>query len=566
MMKFEDMQYQRISYDVVKEKFETLLKQLRDSESATVFLKHFWKMQNLMNEVQNMEILCHIRNSINSEDAFYDAENTYWNETGPKLLVFTNELYKIMLEKPYRQELLKEIPETYFKMAEYALKIFNESIVEDLQKENKLSSEYMKLKATAQVPFKEEVLNLSQFKPKFGSVDRALRKEACDTYFQFFKDNKEKFEDIFDQLVKVRTTIAKKLGFENYIEVAYYAMNRFDYDAEMVKNYRRQVLEEVTPYVSELFEEQAKRIQVDHITYYDKEFEYASGNPTPKGTFDEQIHETRKMYHEMSEETKEFIDFMIQNNLWDLQSKPGKNMGGYCLFIPKYKSPYIFANFNGTSGDVDVLTHEAGHAFQVYMSRHIPIFSCVFPTYESCEIHSMSMEFFAYPWMKNFFKEDTAKYYAQHLEGSIRFLPYGVLVDHFQHEVYANPHMSKSARNLVWRELEKKYMPYLNYEGCEFLEEGCWWFQQNHIFTSPFYYIDYTLAQVCAFQFLEKMHKNRKEAWEDYLRICKIGGTQSFVNIVQSGHLKVPFEDGTIASIMAFLKPYLASLKENVKE
>src|SRR5690606_28092373 len=197
----------------------------------------------------------------------------------------------------------------------------------------------------------------------------------------------------------------------------------------------------------------------------------------------------------------------------------GKQGGGYCTYIPEYKSPFIFANFNGTSHDVDVLTHEAGHAFQVYSSRDLlPEYR--WPTMEAAEIHSMSMEFLAWPWIDQFFLEDTPKYKFNHLAGAISFLPYGVLVDEFQHHIYEKPGLTPDERKALWRKLEKKYMPFKDYGDDAFMEKGTYWLRQGHIFSAPFYYIDYTLAQVCAFQYWIKHQANRKEALESYLKLC----------------------------------------------
>ncbi|PKK86903.1 MAG: M3 family oligoendopeptidase, partial [Tenericutes bacterium HGW-Tenericutes-8] len=284
---------------------------------------------------------------------------------------------------------------------------------------------------------------------------------------------------------------------------------------------------------------------------------FLSGNPTPKGDLAWQVDQATTMYQELSKETHEFFSFMKDQELLELDSKKGKAGGGYCTIIADYKAPFIFANFNGTSHDVDVLTHEAGHAFQVYQSRNFINPLQRFPGYEACEIHSMSMEFFAWPWMPLFFKEDATKYYFSHLAGAISFLPYGALVDEYQHEIYQNPSMSPEDRKATWRRLEKTYLPDRDYDDDAFLDKGTYWFRQGHIFQSPFYYIDYTLAQVCAFQYWIRDHKDHKEAWSSYVDLCKLGGSKGFVALMKDAKLNSPFVDGTIKKtiepLMAFL-------------
>ena len=281
----------------------------------------------------------------------------------------------------------------------------------------------------------------------------------------------------------------------------------------MVANFRQQVLEQIVPLASELYDRQSKRLGLDDLKFSDEEFKFKTGNAVPKGKPDWIVKNAAKMYKELSAETGEFFDFMLEQKLLDVETRDGKAPGGYCTFIDEHKAPFIFSNFNGTRGDVDVLTHEAGHAFQVYSSRDVEIMEYQWPTYEACEIHSMSMEFFTWPWMNLFFEEDVEKYYFSHMVGAIQFLPYGVAVDEFQHEVYLKPDMTPAERNQCWRNIEKKYLPQRNFDGIAFLEKGGFWQKQSHIFSAPFYYIDYCLAQICAFQFWKKDQENHQQAW-----------------------------------------------------
>lgn len=561
-MLFKDMKYVRPDYDQVKTEYKELLEQLRKAENKAEFMKVFDQLEKLRSNLATMSTLCSIRHSINTHDEFYDKENDYWDEYGPLYSVFDAELSKICVGCSFKEELYDEIPETFFELAECQIRSFDEKIVPLLQQENKLTSEYGKLKASAQIPYDGKIYNLSTIRPLTLSLDRKVRKEANDAMLKFYGDNENEFDRIYDELVKLRDRIAHELGYPSFTELAYQRMTRLDYDAEMVANYRRQILEDLVPAATRLYERQAKRLGVDTIAYYDESLEFLSGNPTPKGTYDELIAAARKMYHEMSPETAEFIDTMIDGDLWDLKSRDGKEMGGYCTSIPDYKVPFIFANFNGTSGDVDVLTHEAGHAFQYYMSRDIKVSDLQWPTMESAEIDSMTMEFNAWPWMNLFFKEDEAKYKYLHLGGAVKFLPYGVLVDHFQHEIYANPTWSPAERKACWRRLEKMYLPYKDYSESELLEKGTWWYRQGHIFESPFYYIDYTLAQVCALQFWVRNYNKDPEAWNDYIRLCKAGGTKSFTGLVRTANLKVPFEDGCVKSIVKDISAYMEGIDD----
>jgi len=330
----------------------------------------------------------------------------------------------------------------------------------------------------------------------------------------------------------------------------------------MVANFRGQVLDHIVPVATKLKERQKNRIAIDQLLYYDENLAFLSGNATPKGDPDWIVAGGAKMYEELSPETDAFFRFMQDNELMDLVAKKGKQGGGYCTYISEHKAPYIFSNFNGTSGDIDVLTHEAGHAFQVYESRGYAVPEYAFPTYEACEIHSMSMEFLTWPWMELFFKEDADKYRFHHLASSLIFIPYGVTVDEFQHYVYENPDATPAERKQAWREIEKKYLPHRDYGDNAYLEAGGFWHKQAHIFNSPLYYIDYTLAQLCAFQFWKKSREDSTAAWNDYLSLCRLGGSLSFTELAKSAGLDSPFEDGCVSSVIGSIEAWLNSVDD----
>lgn len=553
-MKFSEMTYKRPDFETVKTEIRAKLDAFKNAKNAEEQIRCLDEINAIRNDLDTQSVLAEIRHSINNNDEFYTKENDYWDEYSPLYANETTNLAKAILASPFLDELKKKYPKQLFTLLENSVKSFDECIIEDLQEENKLSTQYNRIRATAQIEFDGKKYTIPGLAVFLENPDRATRKRASIALAGFYASHEQEIDEIYDKLVKVRDKIAKKLGFKNFVELGYVRMNRSDYNADDVACYRRQILETVTPMASEIVENQRKRLGYDKIYSYDLNYKFASGTPKPQGSPEWIIENGKKMYSELSPETKEFFTMMVDNDLMDLVSKEGKEGGGYTTYITGYKSPFIFSNFNGTAGDLEVLTHEAGHAFQVYSSRDITIPECLWPTYESCEIHSMSMEFFTYPWMKNFFGKDTDKYLYDHLTGTVTFLPYGVLVDHFQHEVYEHPEMSPAERKATWHKLEGMYMPWKKYDGADLFERGGWWFQQLHIFNRPFYYIDYTLAQICAHQFFGKINKDFNAAWKDYLHLCKLGGTQSFLGLVKEANLKSPFEEGTVAAAMEVVK------------
>ena len=555
-MLFKDFIYQRPDFSKISKKCEETIEVIMNSDNVLEVYQAIDEFNAVRRDWSSMESIASIRHSVNTLDEFYDKEMEFYNEYGAMYSELENRLAVSLVKSKHHQALIDKYGEHLFKMIKVQLESFSPEIIPQLQEEAKLVTKYGKLIASAKIEFDGKVLNLSQMGPYLTNVDRNIRKEAETKMWKFFEENIKEIDEIYDSLVKVRDMMAKKLGYKNYIDLGYKRLGRTDYNSLDVKSYRDQVYRELVPVADKIYQAQAKRIGIEDFKSYDLALEFLDGNATPIGDLEYKLDAARKMYHQLSDETKEFVDFMLDHELIDLEAKPGKQGGGYCTSILNYKAPFVFANFNGTSGDVDVLTHEFGHAFQNYCSRDFEVLEYIWPTLESCEIHSMSMEFFAWPWMDLFFGKQKDKYKYSHLSGSITFIPYGVLVDEFQHWVYENPEATSEERKNTWRTLEKKYMPWKKYDN-EFLEKGNYWIRQSHIFSTAFYYIDYTLAQNCAHQFWVKNQEDHKKAWSDYYNLCKTGGSKSFLELLKVANLKNPFVDGTIKYVVEPLNKWL---------
>jgi len=561
-MKFSNYPYQRPDIEAIKSKIETLTETLKHAKDAKSALEVVYEYFDVVDHVDSQLQLVFIRHSIDTSDKFYDDEQSFADNALPLLESSTVKFTNALLASKFKVELEASLGDLIFKKAELSHKTFNDQIIEDLQLENKYTTAYTKLRSSAKIEFEGQTYTLSQFAPFTTHKDRDIRKRSSKAVSNWFKENEKAFDDIYHNLVDTRHKIATKLGYKNFIQLGYDRLKRVDYNANDVEGYRKQIIDKIVPYVKNLNERRKNRLGLDTLMSYDLGLTFLTGNPAPKGDRKWQVQQAILMYDQLSKETSEFFRFMVDKELLDLDSKANKEGGGYCTYIPSFKSPFIFANFNGTSGDVDVLTHEAGHAFQVYMSKDlIPEYR--WPGYEAAEIHSMSMEFLAWPYIDLFFKEETDKYKFAHLSGGLEFLPYGALVDHFQHEVYANPSMTPMMRKATWKKLEKVYLPWKKYEKTDPIKEGLFWYRQGHIFQDPFYYIDYTLAQVLAFDFWGHNQKDAKTTWQRYLNLCKMGGQYSFVRLLNEANLPNPFKEGTIETILEPVKAYLDNVDDS---
>lgn len=562
MKKFSEIEYQRPDLERVQHEFNGLLEKFDLAADAPAQEALIEKINELRAAFHTAGSIASVRNSIDSSNVFYEGEQAFFDEVEPVFKELTIRFYKSLNNSPFKNQLENKFGKQLFDIAGVSVRSFGPSVIGDMQEENKLSTEYSKLVATAEIDFRGQKLNLAGMDPYKQSSDRDTRRESALTEYAWWSANADKFDNIYDNLVKLRTRIARKLGYRNFVELGYDRMLRTDYKAEDVVKFRKQVLDYVVPLANELRERQRQRLGLEKLKFYDMPLNYASGNPTPKGSPQWILENGRKMYAELSAETNDFFNFMTQYELMDLENKKNKQAGGYCTHFSQYKAPFIFSNFNGTSHDIDVLTHEAGHAFQCYQSRNNSMEEYLWPTYEACEIHSMSMEFFAWPWMELFFKEDTQKYKFSHLSAAMLFLPYGAAVDEFQHIVYENPDMSPAERNQVWRDTDRKYRPHMDYDGVAYLENGNIWKRQGHIFRSPFYYIDYCLAQICALQFWSRSQHHDMTAWPDYLELCRAGGSRSFLELVKLAHLNNPFDLSTVKPVIAEVKDWLDAVDD----
>lgn len=539
---FSEFSYERPDMEAARSRFYAALDRFRQATSLPAQEEAMQEIYAVRNDLMTRYNVAHIRHTVNTADSFYDAENSWYDEHLPQVEGWKKDFYRALLDSPFRAELEHQWGPQLFRVAELSLRTFDEKILPLLQQENKLSSDYVRLKAQARIEFEGETYNLSSIQVVELSTDRDLRRRASRAKWEYFAGHGPELDRIFDELVGLRTRIARELGFDNFVELAYARLLRTDYGPADAARYRDAIHRYFVPLAQQLYEQQRKRLGLETLYHYDEELLFNDGNPQPQGDSGWIVEQARRMYSELSDDTDQFFRQMLSRQLMDLEAKDGKATGGYCTFIPAYGAPFIFSNFNGTSGDIDVLTHEVGHAFQVYNSRNIGISEYNWPTYEACEIHSMSMEFFTWPWMESFFGPDTAKYRLAHLGGAVRFLPYGVAVDEFQHLVYEQPDLTPAERRQAWRRIEKKYLPHRNYDGLEFLEQGGFWQKQTHIYGMPFYYIDYCLAQVCAFQFWQRDRQNHQAAWHDYVRLCRKGGSMAFLELVDYANLQSPFD------------------------
>ena len=549
-MKFNEMPYVRPDLTAFQAKAEATAQKIAQASSAQEQIEAVLAFDQVQAEINTAMSLAYVRHTIDTRDEFYDQENDYADEIAPAVQEAEQKVSKALLDSPFRAELAERFGDLLFTNLEIAVRTFDPKNMALMQEENKLQSEYQKLYASAMVEWNGEKLPLPKLGPYKQSPDRAVRKAAYEAEGKWFDSHQAELDELYDKLVKNRTAQAKNMGYDNYLQLGYDRLSRNCYGPAQVASFRDQIAQDMVPIVAKVKKDQEKRLGVEKLKFWDDVLLFPDGNADPQGTADEILAAGKQMYHELSPETAEFADFLWDNELLDVLSKEGKAPGGYCTEFRSYKAPFIFSNFNGTSGDVDVLTHEAGHAFAGFRAmRKGYLGSMTSPTIEACEVHSMSMEFLTAPWHEKFFGPLTRKYEIGHCEDALIFIPYGCMVDEFQHRVYENPELTPAQRNELWLNLEKKYRPWIDFEDLPFYGRGAGWQRQLHIYLYPLYYIDYCMAQTVAFQFWIASMKDRADAWAKYLRFADAGGTRTFEGLVAEAGLKVPYAPGCIREI-----------------
>ena len=560
-MKVPELPYRRVTLEEVAAVMEDVIPRIQNAGSVDEILKAREDYLKILLEFMTNASLASMRYTINTVDEFYVAENEYYDEIGPAVNNYDVKYAAALLDSPFRAELEQALSPVLFQSMEVARKAMSETVIEDMIEENKLVRRYSDLMSAMEFEFRGETMPRATLMKYAKDADRETRKECYEVLGRGLEAHKADLDEIFDLLVKVRDRMAKKMGYVNFVELGYYRMGRLCYDQEKVKTFRENVLRDVVPVVARLRTENAKRLGIEDYHFYDDGVIIPGGDPKPAGK-EEIFAAAKEMYHAMGEETGAFIDMMLENDAFDVDSRKNKWGGGYCTEFAKYKQPFILANFNGTAGDVDVVTHEAGHALNAYLiadNRFALELGC--GGMETAETHSMSMEFFAWPYMEKFFGGDAEKYKYMHALESFSFIPYGTMVDAFQHIVYEHPELTPDERDAEWLKLEKQFRPHISFEGMPYLDKGTRWQYQMHIYESPFYYIDYCLAQTAAFHFLLASLKDYDDAFARYLRLSKQGGEKVWTDLLEEAGFPSPFTPGSLKDLAGQVEALLEKIR-----
>ena len=558
-MKFNEMTYTRPDIDALLARCRELAAKAAAAPDGDALVRLYYEQSEAFAEYNTAANLANIHYTCDTRDAYWKAEQDFFDANGPAVTNASVEISRAFLANPHVDALTEKFGTTCVAGMKNAVLSMDDRTVELQQQFNALVSRYQQIYGGALVELDGKQLTIPQLGPYKEDLNPAVRRAAYEAEAGYFDAHRAELDELYGQIVQNLNAQARVMGYHDYSELSYVRMNRIGYGPEEIRKFRDQVANDVVPQLQKVMALRAKRTGIAHPAFTDLPILFRDGNPKPIPGYKARMDAARTMYHELSPETAEFIDFMQDNELFDVESRPGKMSGGYMTSLPSYKAPFIFANWNDTSGDVDVLTHECGHAFEGYVAERDPAIPADLecPGMESAEIHSMAMEFLTAPWHHLLFGKDTDKYALLHAEDGFVFLAYGCEVDEFQHIMYQNPDLTPDERNAEWLKLEKKYRPWIDFADLPFYGRGAGWQRQLHIYECPFYYIDYCLSTMAALQFFLLSLTDHKDAWERYLRLVRRAGTASYTELLETAGLKVPFEEGSIKGIAQQMTDWL---------
>src|SRR5688572_8441578 len=481
-----------------------------------------------------------------------EAEKAYLHfveQIEPALKPRQFKLEQLYLAQPARQQLSKHRYEVFDKHTQVHVELFREENVPLETEEAKLSQQYQKLSGSLTVNFRGEEKTLVQMGRYLEEPDRALREEAWTLVAKRRLQEVEKFEEIFDQLVRLREQIARNAGFSNYRDYAFRARARFDYTPKDCSNFHYAIEREVMPLLRKLQSEREALLKVPALRPWDLAVD--PQNLPPLRPFDQ-----------LDPDLSRGFRLMGDLKLLDLANRKGKAPGGYQSTLSESRLPFIFMNAVGVQRDVETILHEAGHAFHALATRDEDLYAYRHAPIEFCEVASMSMELLGNEFIESFYNEaDSRRARRDHLEGIIEIFPWIATVDAFQHWIYTNPGHTREARAAAWLELMERFGGNVDWSGFSDVRANLW-HRQLHIFLHPFYYIEYGIAQLGALQVWANSKNDRAGALRDYRKALKLGGSRPLPELFQSAGCKFDFSAATVKPLIQLIRSELDKLEK----
>ena len=557
MYKFSDLQYKETDYQSLAKMILDLTEKAKKADSPSSLEEVLKIYDTEMGEVGYNYTLSYIHSSLDSSDSFW--QEALQKESKGNAMLDTTPLLKAILENKY----FSSLEEKYGPVLRDKL---NKSISTGSKAQNEraeegdLVSKFQREKAMVRINYKGKELSEGEVIPLFESPIREERIQSRKAVAKAFLEKKELFGSMLERLVSLRDTIAKENGFSNYLEYMDINYSRIGYGEKEMDAFVSEVKEYVVPVLSHIFEETRKRLGLEEMTVADISLMFVDGNAKPSGGADVLKEAAKKMYKALSPEMEAFFTGMLDSHSIDVDFSPNKVSGmGFCTDLKKGMYPFVFGNLDGTSWDVTVFTHEVGHAWQSYASdqnldltlfREMPL--------DAVEIPSKTMELFSYPFAEEFFGKDGDKFRFAHFRNAVKEIVAYTSVHELNSWIYTHVGASFDEINEKWMEIQSSYYPNVSYGEMEEEEKkGAGLLRNMGIFMFPRYLISYVFSEMCAIDLFMEYLKDKDKALDSYNRLCRVGGSKSYPEILSAAGLEPSYNKGRVKDVMEKVKAYL---------
>ena len=541
--------------------YEELQQRPLSTTNARQWLSDWSRLQELLGEASSV---IYVEKTLDTSDkekeqAFLDLVNNVW----PQVQVAEQSLKERLLALDLADEdivlMLRQLK------AEAAL--FREENVPVLTELARLVNEYDKITGGLQADWDGETKNLSQLGVFLRHPDRAVRERAWHKTMSLWLDVRQPLNELYANLLTRRHQVAQTAGLSDYRAYVFEEYGRFDYTPDDCYTFHEAIEAVVVPAATRIYQQQQARLGVADLRPWDVDVDSYSEEPlTPYQGQDELFRGSLQVFEKVDETLADYFRVMGDESLLDLETRQGKALGGYCTTFALRKRPFIFMNGVGIHDDVQTLLHEAGHAFHVFETEALPLIWQRDAPMEFCEVASMAMELLAAPYLTKangsfYSPAELARARIEHLTGILKFLPYMAVVDAFQHWVYTHPEQASEAEqcDATWDNLWQRFMPGINWLGFDDVRVTGW-HRKPHIFQSPFYYIEYGMAQVGALQVWRNSLSQPTAALEAYRHALSLGGTQPLPILFEAAGAEFRFDTAMLTELVELIETTVADL------
>lgn len=502
----------------------------------------------------------------NQNEAHQKSYQQFVNEIMPQASVYDDAWNKKIIESPFHAEL----PETGYPIMlrgmKKSIEIFREENIPLFTELQNLQTQYGAATGALMVEIDGEEKTLQQANAYFESTDRSKRQEVYEKVSSARLEIKEKLDELFNQLVEKRHQVALNAGFANYRDYAFASLGRFDYSPADCFEFHDAVAATVVPIINEQAEKRKKALQLGELKPWDKAVDTLGRKPLkPFETGQELLDKTIQVFHNINPFLSDCLKEMVKLDRFDLDSRKGKNPGGYNYPLEESGFPFIFMNAAGQVRDMVTLLHEGGHAVHSILTKDLALNAFRnFPS-EVAELASMSMELITMDEWDHYFEDpkDAKRAKIKHLEDILETLPWVATIDAFQHWIYENPNHSIEERSEAWERIYSRFSDSItDWKGLETAKAKLWQ-KQLHLFEVPFYYIEYAIAQLGALAVWRNYCANPAKALDQYLNALSLGYTKPMKEIYATAGISFDFSQGYIAELMAFLVEKIHQLEES---